>query len=663
MKLAVVYGTRPEFLKLKLLIQRLCPVVIRVKQHEDYTDDEGFPHHIIDIDKGDYRLSCIGASILRELPKYIQTCSHVMVQGDTATCFYSMVCAQQLKKKCIHLEAGMRTYDINNPWPEESYRQMISRITDIHFCPSINEAHCLGSEKTRGEIHIVGNTILDLVKSYNIPITQEKRVLITLHRRENWENYKLLVQKIDKLASEHPDYEFIFLIHPNPILKNIVREHGTHMNVREPVSHRQLIEILASCTCVITDSGGIQEEANFLGKHIYVLRECTERTLIPRSKCTINPETISLDVQQYEQGYEYGNGGAVDKIIRKLILSYRERCCICDDGSKLVDVFSMPKFPITYSPPTHNFEDDVFVDLVYGACETCGSVQLKTLIDQDILYKSPHNETRYSKKWNDHHQAFSEFISVHNRPVIEIGGASGNLARIISNRMSSYTIMDMSEQQYDKVSFIQGNCETYTFSKNDVLVMSHVFEHLYEPRRFIKNCSKNQVCDIFISVPFMNVDSDMIQIQIEHTFFLDETDMERMFLKHNYRLVKKKNFIDHSIFFHFCYDHEIKNTTFLLYPERSLKIINALTKHKTRLENISLSPDTWVSPGGLYGQYVYYYSKCKIKGFLDNDPNKQYKRVYGTPYMVHPPFKSVSNVFVYGGPYTKEIETFFQTNK
>ena len=313
--IAVVYGTRPEFLKLKVLIDTLKPLVIRVNQHPDYTEDEGYPDYIIDVKTGDQRLECIGSSILDQLPALIKDCTYVIAQGDTATCFYTLLTAYQMKKRCVHIEAGMRTYDLNNPWPEESYRQMISRITSIHFCPSRLEAHTLGVEQTSGEVHIIGNPLLDLVRSYGIHVTHEKRVLVTLHRRENWDKYIELIQQLDTLASVHPEYEFVFLTHPNPALKTLVHEHGKHLKVSEPVSHRRMIEILSSCACVITDSGGIQEEANFLGKHMYVLRECTERKMIPSSRCVVNPETIDIiGAPSHEPGLEYGDGHAVEKI-------------------------------------------------------------------------------------------------------------------------------------------------------------------------------------------------------------------------------------------------------------------------------------------------------------------------------------------------------------
>lgn len=316
MKLAVVYGTRPEFLKLKVLIECFKPVVIRIDQHENYKEDEGFYTHRVAIDSGD-RLSRIGSSILTKLPELIGECTHVLTQGDTASCFYSLLTAYQMKKVCIHLEAGMRTYQLCHPWPEESYRQMISRIASIHLCPSEQEAANLRAERVSGSIQVVGNTILDLVKSYNYPVTYEKKVIVTLHRRENWENYRELIRKLNKLAQKNPDTRFIFFVHPNPELQKIVHEEGSSLDVSPPVDHPTLVKLLAECACVITDSGGIQEESNFLGKHIYILREYTERLAIPSHKYTLMPDVENIDVtpRKHEPGFEYGDGNTVATLV------------------------------------------------------------------------------------------------------------------------------------------------------------------------------------------------------------------------------------------------------------------------------------------------------------------------------------------------------------
>ena len=329
MKLVIVYGTRPEFLKLKMLIDQLKKnkninlLTVKIAQHT--IDDDGYPDVVLSIDEYcSDRISNIGSNILQKLPEIIRECTHLLSQGDTATVFYSMLCAFQMKKKIIHLEAGMRTYDLENPFPEEGYRQMVSRITDIHLCPSDTEKQILISEKVRGEIHVVGNTILDLVKSYSIPVSHEKKVLITLHRRENWDGFKDYVIELIKLALKNNDYQFFFLSHPNPSLQKILTELKDippNFNISNSLNHRDLVGLLSSCSIVITDSGGIQEEANFLGKYIYVLRKITERASISESniKCIDMKYITDIDCSvRCLPGYEYGYGNSIEKIIEYL---------------------------------------------------------------------------------------------------------------------------------------------------------------------------------------------------------------------------------------------------------------------------------------------------------------------------------------------------------
>jgi UDP-N-acetylglucosamine 2-epimerase (non-hydrolysing) len=328
MKISIIYGTRPEFLKLKCLIDKLKTTltinVIKIRQHTHNIDDEGYYDKVIEIDNSsDNRLSNIGSSILLKLPSLINDSSHILAQGDTASVYYSLLCGFQMNKKCIHLEAGMRTYDLENPFPEEGYRQMISRITDIHLCPSEMEKEILISEKVKGQIFVVGNTILDLVKSYEFPITFENSVVITLHRRENWHDFKDYLIELAKFASKNKDLIFNFLTHPNPSFKEILNEIAlsipTNMKISNALPHQELIELLSRCAFVITDSGGIQEEANFLGKHIYIIRKITERQAINSSKITLcnldNIYLINNDIVKHQQGFEYGNGNSCDSIL------------------------------------------------------------------------------------------------------------------------------------------------------------------------------------------------------------------------------------------------------------------------------------------------------------------------------------------------------------
>ena len=323
MKLVIIYGTRPEFLKLKMLIDTLKCKVIKINQHTHILDDDSYIKEVLTIDDlCEDRISNIGANILQKLPGLLGDCTHVLAQGDTASVFYSLLCAFQLRKKCIHLEAGMRTYNLEHPFPEEGYRQMISRITDIHLCPSVKERDLLIQEKVVGAIHVVGNTILDLVVSYGFVSTCEPTVLITLHRRENWLSFKEYILELAKLAAANPATTFHFLTHPNPsfqaIFESLAEKIPTNMRIVGSMPHKELIRLLASCTCVITDSGGIQEEANFLGKHIYVLRKVTERNAIATHRITLcglrDIAAIRCDLPNHNAGLEYGDGSSCPAI-------------------------------------------------------------------------------------------------------------------------------------------------------------------------------------------------------------------------------------------------------------------------------------------------------------------------------------------------------------
>jgi UDP-N-acetylglucosamine 2-epimerase (non-hydrolysing) len=331
MKLAIVYGTRPEFIKLKCLIDLLRNkvelFVVKINQHAHYTEDAGYYNSLLEIDEGSERMSMIGSSVLVKLPDLIRDCTHILAQGDTASVFYSLLCGFQMKKVCIHLEAGMRTYDLENPFPEEGYRQMISRITDIHLCPSEVEERILKAEKVKGSIYVVGNTILDLVKSYDYHVMCEKKALITLHRRENWSDFKDYIIELAALASRNSEYSFYFLTHPNPSFKEILDELvgiiPKNMIIMESLPHRELIKVLAESSFVITDSGGIQEEANYLGKHIYVLRKVTERQAIHSSKITLygldDIKRIECKDYGHLQGFEYGCGESCEEILKVLL--------------------------------------------------------------------------------------------------------------------------------------------------------------------------------------------------------------------------------------------------------------------------------------------------------------------------------------------------------
>lgn len=333
-KFAIIFGTRPEYLKLKSTIDQfrkngmLCKVVY-VRQHSTIDENISYDNdiHVDSISETD-RLCSIGEQILAKLPLYIADCTHVIVQGDTASAFYSTLCAFQMKKRVCHIEAGLRTYDLEKPFPEEGYRQMISRMASIHFTPHEDSSRLLIDERVSGEIHMVGNTILDLISSYNLQCTMNGTVMITFHRRENWDKIDVLLDGLRELTKKTPHIKYIWYLHPNPSLQLKVREAIKELpmvELKPPCNHMEFTAQIACSNFLITDSGGVQEEASFLGKHCIVLRASTERSHIPKEYITVLEDYSKLaDVVENVPGEllepcnVYGFGNSAEQIITKL---------------------------------------------------------------------------------------------------------------------------------------------------------------------------------------------------------------------------------------------------------------------------------------------------------------------------------------------------------
>jgi hypothetical protein len=262
-----------------------------------------------------------------------------------------------------------------------------------------------------------------------------------------------------------------------------------------------------------------------------------------------------------------------------------------------------------------------------------------TLVDQNILYACPHNDTSTSKVWKEHNSRFSQFISPYLDPessVIDIGGATGNLGRILRDHVKSYTIMDIAQYTSEEFTFIQENCEKYKFKSSDTIIMSHVFEHLYSPLDFIENCKNNNVENIFLSHPVMFTNTNILPIDTEHTYFADDLDVKKMFAIHGYSCDANGYLPNHSYFLKFKLTNSRENVD-NLRPHRTDLILDKFIKRANILEKVKLEGNIFVAPAGPYGQMVSYYTKYNnIIGFLDNDVNKQGKRVYGTPFTTLP---------------------------
>jgi UDP-N-acetylglucosamine 2-epimerase (non-hydrolysing) len=318
------YGTRPEYIKIKKLISLSKDInykVLFIEQHSDLVVGEY--DYKIKITDGKNRLNSIISSVIESFSNLDISTNYVLVQGDTATAFSIAIAAKNQKIKVIHLESGLRTYDYDNPYPEEMYRQLISRITDIHLCPTENNKENLLNEKVQGEIYVVGNTVLDNLNKENIEYSNI--IPITLHRRENHDEIDIWFKKIDELAKENKNLRFILPIHPNPNVikfKNLLE----YVEVVSPMNHDEFIEILKICKFIISDSGGIQEEASFLNKKVIVCRKITERTesLGKSSFLCKEPKDLKSIFNQVNNDYildyesPYGDGKSSERILEIL---------------------------------------------------------------------------------------------------------------------------------------------------------------------------------------------------------------------------------------------------------------------------------------------------------------------------------------------------------
>lgn len=324
MKTLVVYGTRPEYLKVKPILEKDKNIKsLFVKQHTDIIDF-GDSDHSIDVESttGD-RLNDIFQQIFLKASNIISLYDNIIIQGDTATVAGIAIAAYNLKKKIFYVESGLRSFDLKNPYPEEGYRQMVSRIASVNFCPTTVSSVNLSKEGVLGKTYVVGNTVLDNILEHKEQCSYGKKVLVTLHRSENLSILHKWLEEIEKLAENNKDLEFILPVHPNPKIKELTNK-VKYIKCVEPLEHKALIDILKKCLLVITDSGGIQEEGCFFNKKVIVCRKVTERPEgIATGHITLckNPDDLSFIFDLLRNDFTiktdcpYGDGKSSQRIV------------------------------------------------------------------------------------------------------------------------------------------------------------------------------------------------------------------------------------------------------------------------------------------------------------------------------------------------------------
>jgi UDP-N-acetylglucosamine 2-epimerase (non-hydrolysing) len=325
----LTYGTRPEYIKIKPLIKEFkeCDLSFKILftgQHKDIANGE-YDFKIEMTDMSINRLDSVMANLMTLPDDIFEGITHVLVQGDTTSVVGLSIAALHRKIKVIHLEAGLRTYDTENPFPEENNRRIVSTIATIHLCPTELNANNLYKENITENVFVVGNTVLDNLINYKEKCEYTNKVLVTMHRRENHENIHEWFNEINEIAKKHIGLEFILPLHPNP---NVQKHKSilTHVKLIEPLNHQDLLELLVKTKIVITDSGGIQEECSFFNKKCLVCRKITERpesiglTSFLVDKPNDLGEIFEFHLNSYDINFEspYGDGYSAKKIINVL---------------------------------------------------------------------------------------------------------------------------------------------------------------------------------------------------------------------------------------------------------------------------------------------------------------------------------------------------------
>lgn len=307
LKILSVFGTRPEAIKMAPLVKHLAAMpefdslCCLTGQHRQMLDSV---MHIFDL-KADYDLNIMQASqtlssitckTVLGMDGVIEAAKPdlILVHGDTSTTFSGALAAFYHKIPVGHVEAGLRTWDKYSPFPEEMNRTLVGRIAELHFCPTVNNLRNLEQEAVPGSKFITGNTVIDAMKTtvrpdfvFSVPELNEldfrnRRVIaVTCHRRENYgEPMREIMEAIRELALSHPEIDVVYPVHLSPTVRECafgILQSIPNVHLIDPIDVENMHNLMARCYLVMTDSGGLQEEAPAMGKPVLVLRRETER--------------------------------------------------------------------------------------------------------------------------------------------------------------------------------------------------------------------------------------------------------------------------------------------------------------------------------------------------------------------------------------------------
>lgn len=368
MKIIVIAGTRPEAVKVAPIVKELkkkhqfTTLLCNSGQHkqmidETFADFELTPDISLDVMSPGQTLSTLSSKLFTAIDKVLDTekPDWIVVQGDTTTVMISALCAFYRKIKIAHVEAGLRSFDKFAPFPEETNRQIVTRIADLHFAPTRNSyANLIREGIDPDNAFVTGNTVIDALywvkdfikdkPEYLNPdvqkaILQNKRiVLITGHRRENFgRGFEEICIAIKELANRYEDCFFVYPVHLNPNVQTPVNQYlkdHSRILLLPPQSYLHFQALLNASYVVLTDSGGIQEEAPALGKPVLVMRDVTERPEGIKTGCAAlvgaradsiieGVSTLLDSTETYQRMSKaqnpYGHGHSAERIVDAIV--------------------------------------------------------------------------------------------------------------------------------------------------------------------------------------------------------------------------------------------------------------------------------------------------------------------------------------------------------
>ncbi len=368
-KVMTVFGTRPEAIKMAPVVLELAkhpdtilPVVAVTAQHREMLDQvlnlfAIHPDYDLDIMAAGQTLFDITTRAMMGLDKVLteEKPDLVLVHGDTTTTFAGALAAYYHQTDVGHVEAGLRTHNKYSPFPEEMNRHLTGAIADLHFAPTDTSEKNLLSEATDPKkIFVTGNTVIDALHHtvredfhFDEPLLQKidyakhRVVLVTTHRRENLgEPMRHVYKALKQLVDEFPDIEVVFPVHKNPKVREVVRQElggVERVHLIDPLDYEPFANLMHRSYLILTDSGGVQEEAPALGKPVLVLRDTTERPeavaagtvkLIGTDRSRVYSEAKGLltDAAEYSRMAEscnpYGDGRAARRIVQAILYHY-----------------------------------------------------------------------------------------------------------------------------------------------------------------------------------------------------------------------------------------------------------------------------------------------------------------------------------------------------